>query len=619
MSNEILNLLNDQKICACLLNENFNIIEANRTLKDIIFNSTRLKGRTLYSLEGFDLFSLNEKRSLRKLLDDSEAKKVKSGIVPQSLEHYFVGNYLYQSKDGFICSFIERRPTKSPKHEYEDGYKNEVNRLSGVLTSFKRLVNLNRVAFLQLSRFGTILDVVSNDIKIFKNEPSVGKAFLRVFEDALAEKIWLGLTKAKDSDELYSFEYHVMNDNVKNWFVFEINPIPNGSIIMIRDITKDKQKMRLEVENDRLTTLGILAGGLAHQFNNIHHVILGNLDLINYVETQEQLDDCVDTVKRSILKASSLTEKLLSFSRSKKEVVEPYSLERVIKTAYDFTEEKFLKSSVSFSLRKVEKDLYIGLMDAALFEQVLINLFINAIQAKDLSKDKAKLFVDISLSKDEESIFCDIIDNGIGIEIENVDKIFTPLFTTKGEFSKSEGDKEKGTGLGLSLSKKLISDMGGNIQLLETSKKGTTFRITLKKADYDNLNGSLKVRESLHMKKNKPLKVVVFDDEYETRRFLSNYFNTLDNIKIKEFSNGDIDFKKLARFKPDIILLDWIMPKKNGHDVLNALHQTSSELLKKTIVISGHIPHSEFDDWEGKVANKLSKPLMIEDLNRAIF
>jgi DNA-binding NarL/FixJ family response regulator len=85
------------------------------------------------------------------------------------------------------------------------------------------------------------------------------------------------------------------------------------------------------------------------------------------------------------------------------------------------------------------------------------------------------------------------------------------------------------------------------------------------------------------------------------------------------FNDGDADINQVISYRPDVILLDWIMPKKNGHDVLRELYNYSHDILEKVIVISGHIPDKEFDDWEDKVFTRLDKPLSISELNRAIF
>ena len=510
--NKLLEILDDQNLLAACVDSDFNIISVGSSLEEFLFFKNIISSQKLSQL-----FTKDEVQQLKKLVAESEEEVVSFNHNFERFNSQVIGLRLYKDENNFVVVFESLS---------EDDRNRDEKNIDNLLDSFKRLVFINKVGFIQINNEGTIVDHISNGLDAFIEKPSKGIHFKECFEKDLVKKIKKSISKKSNRKKIDIFEFSLDEVDSSKWYLFELSQISSGCIIVIKDITQEKQKMRAEVESDRLTTLGILAGGLAHQFNNIHHVILGNLDLINYIETQEQLDDCLDTVRRSVDKASNLTQKLLSFSRRKKEHIEPYSVEALLKTSYEFTEEKFLKSNIDFSIEKKCPGPFIAQLDSALFEQVLINLIINSIQAMNNTKKNNFIKVRLDKSKDGEQIFCDIVDSGCGVKIENIDKIFTPLFTTKG-VSRSSSSVERGTGLGLSLSKKLISDMSGDLQLVETSTKGSTFRITLKKAPAQQLDIFSKQKKSLGLNSDSNVRVVVFDDQKETRDYLRKYFSSL--------------------------------------------------------------------------------------------
>jgi two-component system, NtrC family, sensor kinase len=222
------------------------------------------------------------------------------------------------------------------------------------------------------------------------------------------------------------------------------------------------------VQSRKIAAVGTLTSGIAHEINNpINNLSLTLESLIEDHETMDPAErkqlyqDALDQVER----ASDTVKNLLEFSRANHPKLEDVNLDEVVdKTARLFNNE--------FKIHKVRfrKDIRSPLpalhLDKGGLQQVLVNLFLNGIQAMPKG---GELKVMLERIKDEVRI--DVSDTGVGIPPENLEKVFDPFFTTK-----REGE---GTGLGLSVSYSIIKKHGGRIQVQSSAGSGTTFSIFL--------------------------------------------------------------------------------------------------------------------------------------------
>ncbi|MFH2035280.1 MAG: ATP-binding protein [Candidatus Zixiibacteriota bacterium] len=230
---------------------------------------------------------------------------------------------------------------------------------------------------------------------------------------------------------------------------------------------------RAFIRSAKLASIGELATGLAHEINNPLAIISAEqtniLDLmsdinINNDETR-QIHDSVNRCKNQIQRCASITGKMLQFGRKREMNLEPTDITARLKEIVALLERHANVRNVEI-IMKFQDNLPLALVDPIEFEQVVVNLINNAIDALPQGGQ-----ISLEAFQKDKCVLLNIIDNGIGIPPENMERIFEPFFTTK--------PVGKGTGLGLSVCFGIVSSWGGQIKVESVQDKGTTMRIFL--------------------------------------------------------------------------------------------------------------------------------------------
>ena len=246
---------------------------------------------------------------------------------------------------------------------------------------------------------------------------------------------------------------------------------PGGAVIVARDLTATKREEQNRIMTEKMTALGMMAGGVAHELNN---PMMGLQVFIEYClkHTQQTdvrygvLTDAVREVKRCI----DLVQNMLTFSHVKQPEKEPYTevpvaepMERVLRLlAY-----RIEKENVHVE-RKIAADCPRLRVKVSALQQVLLNLATNALDAMN-ARDERQLRFEV---RPEDGRIClALSDTGAGIPAEHLNRIFDPFFTTK--------PVGKGTGLGLSVSQSIVESLGGTLSCRSEAGAGTTFEILL--------------------------------------------------------------------------------------------------------------------------------------------
>ena len=274
-------------------------------------------------------------------------------------------------------------------------------------------------------------------------------------------------------------EFEIIGKNKREMSILVFTKIeykdgrPVRSSSVVHDIT-ERKKLEEELNKaQKLESLGVLAGGIGHDFNNLLSGIIGNISLAKIeAERGENIMESLDEALRVSAKASALTQQLLVFSKGGAPVKKAASIVEVLRDSAAFT----LRGSKVKCEFAIAEDLWPVKVDVGQFSQVIHNLVINALQA--MSKGgKIKLqagnislqnVADIPL-KPGRYVEITIQDQGSGIAPEYLPKIFDPYFSTK----------SKGSGLGLTMSYTIIKRHDGHITVKSDVGKGTVFRIFL--------------------------------------------------------------------------------------------------------------------------------------------
>ena len=360
-----------------------------------------------------------------------------------------------------------------------------------------------------------------------------------------------------------------------------------GAALMRKKAENEKAKLEAQLyQSQKMESIGILAGGVAHDFNNILMAIVS----YGYM-TKEMLKDnttarsYIEEILDSANRASELTRGLLAFSR--KQTITPVlvDLNEIVRKIEKILC-RLIREDIKLSTVLSTSELPV-LVDAGQIELVLINLATNARDAMpdggDLVIKTEAVHVDSHYSEthffqtaDEYAVLT-VSDTGVGIDKENTENIFEPFFTTK--------EVGKGTGLGLSIAYGIIKQHNGNIRVYSEAGHGTTFKIYLPMAEEG--------RETVFEPKietppaGKGETIIIAEDEPQVRKSLRLILQH-NGYKIIEAENGADAVRKFQenRSAVSLILLDVIMPVKNGREAYEKIK--SIEPSVKTIFMSGY-------------------------------
>jgi signal transduction histidine kinase len=237
-----------------------------------------------------------------------------------------------------------------------------------------------------------------------------------------------------------------------------------GRLVILDDITEREELERKLVQADKLSSIGLLAAGVAHEVNTPLAVISTYAQMLaKQVAGDEQKSKLLDKIARQTFRASEIVNSLLNFSRTSTTAFEDIDLNRVLRETLTLLEHQFQKASINVEL---ELDDAIPLIrgNSGKLQQVFLNLFINA---RDAMESGGRLRV--ATTPDTVGVRIEVSDSGPGIPRENLARIFDPFFTTKGA--------RKGTGLGLSVSYGIVEEHGGVIEVESKPGEGTVFRL----------------------------------------------------------------------------------------------------------------------------------------------
>ncbi len=357
-------------------------------------------------------------------------------------------------------------------------------------------------------------------------------------------------------------------------------------IEIINDITARKKLEAQLLQSQKMEAVGTLAGGIAHDFNNILNVIMGYGTMVmGTLAAGSQSQDDMREVLSAADKAAGLTKKLLVFSRKQAVDVKPLNVNELIFGLQKMLA-RIITENIEFNLELVDQPLIV-LADGGQIEQVLINLAANA---RDAMSAGGRLTICTGqVELDEEYVaaygygkpgmyaLLTVADTGQGMDAETQKKIFEPFFTTK--------TVGKGTGLGLAISYGIIKQHNGYIKVYSEPGQGTAFKIYLPLSDVASLPETKS--EGVVPVKGGEETVLVAEDDGALRN-LSRIVLESFGYTVITAENGE---EAIAGFMEnrkhiDLVLLDMIMPKKNGKEVGEAIRKASPGM--KIVFMSGY-------------------------------
>jgi signal transduction histidine kinase len=222
----------------------------------------------------------------------------------------------------------------------------------------------------------------------------------------------------------------------------------------------------LAIQADKLSSLGRMAAGIAHEINNpLAGILLYSSNLVKKVPETGPLKKGLEVIIHETIRCRGIIQDLLEFSREKEPVKAPANLNGIIEKALSILVNEFRLNRISLE-KHLSDNLPSLLVDANQIEQVFINFLMNAIEAV---QGQGKVTVRTYRDQDDQGVLAEIEDSGMGIPQEHLEKIFEPFFSTK----------QKGTGLGLAVNYGIIQKHGGRIKVSSQPGRGTTVTVRL--------------------------------------------------------------------------------------------------------------------------------------------
>lgn len=368
-------------------------------------------------------------------------------------------------------------------------------------------------------------------------------------------------------------------------------------VIMLSNVTETELKERQLRQSQKMETVGNLAGGLAHDFNNVLGGIIGTISLYKYKVsknkeiTGEEAEKYFNTIEDSANRASDMVQHLLSLTRKQEIAFTPTDLNDAVKHTVKICKNTFDKSI------EIEtgyfKDRAMVNADPTLVEQALLNLCINASHAMTMMRNEDEKYggkLNISVKRmgvdkffrrthpeAEETEYWDIAvsDTGVGMDQKTLAKIFDPFFTTKKAGS--------GSGLGLAMVYNIIRQHKGLIEVYSQEAVGTTFHIFLPVLKGDTREVGVKQPEEI--KRGEGLILVVDDEEVMRQTARSILMECGYDVILAENGEEALHVYKQNKEKIKAVLLDMVMPKMSGRETFTEMIKLNNNV--KVLLVSG--------------------------------
>ena len=408
--------------------------------------------------------------------------------------------------------------------------------------------------------------------------------------------------------------------------IYEMTIIPiyaegniDGFYEILTDITELEELRKRNEQRSKLETIGHFSMGMAHDFNNILQVILGNAELcLDYTDPEGVNADYLETIINAGHKASALTRQLLIFSR--KQDVEHIDLD-VNQSLIDMRKmiSRLIGENIKINLQLSDKPIKIK-ADKTQYEQVILNLCLNA---RDAMEEGGAIQISTESIEVKEGDFAassaripgsyfklTVADSGIGISQEQIAKIFEPYYTTKNE--------GKGTGLGLSNVLGIVKQYNGFIDIESNLGFGTVFKVyfSLGPTSTDLLPLENEQKPATFTGQNEKVLLIEDDDlicDVTLKILRKNNFTV---VARKDIASAT-EFLREKLGSLDLIISDLILPDGDGYALYNSLKQQNSKV--PFIITSGYSKEKEeLKSLINEGVIFLRKPFSSKELMKAV-
>lgn len=385
-----------------------------------------------------------------------------------------------------------------------------------------------------------------------------------------------------------------------------------GAIETIRDVT-DRKKLEMQlVQAEKMSAIGQMAAGIAHEFNNILTIISGTIQLLkmdDHLQKNREWADNFSTMEEATKRGASIVTKILALSRPGQPVQEICSITDILENILQLQKKQLELENIS--VKRDYAPVSMVNVDANQIEQVFLNLIINA---RDAIRPRGSGMITVAVRQAENEVEVEIRDTGTGMDQDAQKMLFTPFYTTKGAKARDRLGIP-GTGLGLAISYSIITSHKGIITASSKVNEGTVFSIRLPAAEgIGGLPGAPAEemnREKL-MEKIADLAILIIDDDAGIHILISRLLNKAGFKKCLVAESGESALRILDREKIDIVFLDFLLPGMSGEKIVGEIRRKSPSM--PVVFISGKPDLDEAEALRLDAQGFIKKPFDISDL-----
>ncbi len=546
-------------------------------------------------------------------------KKDGQTVWVQSSSHCQENNGRVVGLQGIIADVTERRRAEEALRESEERYRE-------IFQSSPDAITISDLST------GLFLDVNEGFCQLsgFTREEAIGRTVfdLDIFIDLGDRDGYLKILNEQGRIDGYEIKLRARDGTVQ-YGLLSARPLRYGGrdclAVVVRDISPLKraqqEKARLEAQlqqAQKMEAVGTLAGGVAHDFNNILQAISGYVEVMAAREDQApRAGDSLTQISKAVERATDLVRRLLTFSRKVEPQLRPVDLNAEVLQAVKILERTIPKMiEIETSL---DPDLKMINGDANQLEQVLLNLGVNA---GDAMPQGGRLIIETKNTVLDEKycrrhpgilpgeyVHLSFSDTGHGMDEETQRFIFDPFYTTK--------EIGRGTGLGLAVVYGIVKNHGGAVTCSSQLDQGTRFNISLPAADKQatRSTAALPVREEV---RGGTETILVVDDEQGVRETVRDMLLQFGYQTLLAASGEQaLEVFQQASPKVNLVILDLGMPGMGGHRCLEELRALDPEL--RIIIASGYgVPEQEKKVLAAGAVRFLAKPYHLSEMLQTV-
>jgi len=366
-----------------------------------------------------------------------------------------------------------------------------------------------------------------------------------------------------------------------------------------------------------MESLGTLASGVAHDFNNILGIILGHASLLgDFRLDQGRTEQSVEAIKRAATRGAALVKQLLTFARKTESIMGPLLINDIVKEIAKLLTETFPKTIVVSTDLAPDLPLVVG--DATQLHQVLLNLCVNS---RDAMPKGGTLKISTSLLEGEAAVWMfhgakatshvlvRVDDTGIGMDQATKDRVFEPFFTTK--------EIEKGTGLGLALVHSIVASHGGFVDVESEPGKGTTVSFVIPVHSKSQQSGKPE-HEGLDDIPGGTETILIIEDEEKLLELMKATLEFKGYSVLTAIDGAEgVEVFAHHRSKIAAIISDLGLPRLGGEDVFKKITALNPKV--KVAIVSGYIdPEVKSSLRSAGVTHFIDKPYLPQEVLKMV-